>query len=159
MRAASFLSLGAVVAVTLVACTSTPPAPPGATPAAQASAASVPIVDLPRAPSSRRVKKDIRYIDDLQALALRDDVMGLRLATFHYAGEPRDAEVHVGFLIEDSPAFPAVDPKTQSVDLYSYLSMAVAAIQLQQAEIEMLHQELHAATRNACTFTRPGVDL
>jgi hypothetical protein len=112
-------------------------------------------VDLP-APlvhSSRRVKSDVRYIDDLDAFALRDDLVGLRLATFHYTGEPSDAQVHLGFIVEDSPTLLAVDPQKQSVDLYSYVSMAVAAIQVQKAEIEQLHEAVRAA-KDACVQRR-----
>jgi hypothetical protein len=102
----------------------------------------------PSALSTQRLKRDIRYIDDLDAFALRDDVVGLRLATFHYASEPTDAQAHLGFIIEDSPALLAIDHEKRSVDLYSYTSMAIAAIQVQQAEIEALREELHVALKN-----------
>ena len=111
------------------------------------------------ATSTRRSKRDVRYIDDMDAFALRDDLVALRLATFRYVDEPRDAKVRLGFMVEDSPTLLAVDRSKESVDLYSFVSMAVAAIQVQQAEIQQLHDELHAAVKSGCALQRPRPEL
>jgi hypothetical protein len=158
LAASSLMRLLACLPFLAAACTSTS-VPSGTAPAPVGEAVtSSPEVSL-RATSTRRSKRDVRYIDDMDAFALRDDLVGLRLATFQYVDEPRDAKVRLGFMVEDSPAVLAVDRSKEAVDLYSFVSMAVAAIQVQQAEIQQLHDELHAAVKTGCALQRPHPEL
>jgi hypothetical protein len=100
--------------------------------------------------SSRKYKTDVLYADAAKLGALHDQIMHLRLATYHYKPEVADANPkHVGFIIEDVPDSPAVDPRRDGVDVYNYLSMIVATTQVQENEIKELRREL-AATRSAC---------
>ena len=90
--------------------------------------------------SSARAKRDIGYVDDATEEKLRDDLLRVRLATYRYKTD--DAQ-HLGFIIEDMPeGSPAVLPARDRVDLYGYVSMAVAAIQAQQREIDALKREV-----------------
>ena len=50
---------------------------------------------------------------------------------------------HLGFIIEDMPqGSPAVMSSRERVDLYGYLSMAVASLQQQEREIRELKVEI-----------------
>ncbi len=80
-------------------------------------------------------KKDINYLDE---------ALKLRLATWRYRTEADDAPVHLGFVIDDRPSSPAVAADGGHVDLYAYTSLAIAAIQVQQAEIDALRAEIDA---------------
>ena len=91
--------------------------------------------------SLRSAKEDIRYLDDARLKAVHEELMALRLATWQYKTDPGDA-THLGFVIDDAPSSPAVAPNGQQVDLYGYASMAVAALQVQQAQIEALTREI-----------------
>ncbi len=93
-------------------------------------------------------KRDIRYLDDAQRAQLWRELQALKLATYRYkdagpAGAPR-----LGFLIDDvqrsggSLATLALDAERDQVDLYGYVSMAVAALQVQSQQIEALRQEV-----------------
>lgn len=53
-------------------------------------------------------------------------------------------KLRLGFLIDDDPASPAVRPDGERVDLYGYTSLAIAALQEQQAEIDALKAEVEA---------------
>lgn len=73
----------------------------------------------------------------------------MKLATYKY--KVGDSSQHLGFIIEDMPnGSPAVLASRQRVDLYGYLSMAVAAIQRQQRQIDLLERRLERAEHAAC---------
>jgi hypothetical protein len=62
------------------------------------------------------------------------------LATYRYRGAEDDSRLHLGFMIDGHESLARVDGDT--VDLYSYASMAVAALQSQEQEIGELRKEL-----------------
>lgn len=104
--------------------------------------------------SRRRFKRAIRYLDGADRAALYDQVRSIRLARYHYAGQPADAR-RLGFIIEDHPDSPAVVHGGDRVDVYAYASMAVAALQVQAetiealgARVEALEAELKASRRS-----------
>ncbi len=85
--------------------------------------------------SLRAAKADIRYVDADARAALHDALVRVRLAEYRYAADA-DGKRHLGFLIDDQPAgSPAVLPSGERVDLYGYTSMAVAALQEQEARL------------------------
>jgi len=92
--------------------------------------------------SSRRAKKDIRYVDDKDQRALAEALLRFKLATYEYTDPALAGRKRLGFIIEDVPQSPAVDRDGNMVDLYGYTSMVVAALQQQAKEIERLKQEL-----------------
>jgi hypothetical protein len=98
--------------------------------------------------SRRDAKTDIRYLDDAARRHLHDQLMALGLASYRYRAEGPEGPLHLGFIIddlEDGAARQAcVRPDGQSVDLYGYISTAVAALQVQQAEMAALRRELRA---------------
>ncbi len=102
--------------------------------------------------SSRKFKDGIRYVDGSGLEQLHDETMALRLATYQYKPEAADPNPqHLGFIIEDTPlASPAVDRSREHVDLYGYMSMLVATMQVQEKEIAQLRRELAAAKGGAC---------
>ena len=104
-------------------------------------------------PISRRSKKtDIRYLDNTDVAKLQAELLATKLATYKYRDAGPQAPQQLGFIIDDQPDSPAVDAKRDMVNLYGYLSMSVAALQVQQRQlaeqakrIEQLENALRAA--------------
>jgi hypothetical protein len=95
--------------------------------------------------SQAAAKYDIDYLSDRDRERIREEVVTMPLATWKYTSEGRGEKEHLGFIIDDQPpSSPAVRPSGERVDLYGYTSMAVAAIQAQQREIEALRREVQA---------------
>jgi len=90
--------------------------------------------------SRRELKQDIRYLDDAGLRSVKDEVLATRLATWSYRWEP--GRERLGFIIDDRPESPAVDPHRDMVDLYGFTSLAIGAIQAQAKEIEQLRARL-----------------
>jgi len=102
--------------------------------------------------SSAKFKNDIHYVDENQLEQLHDETMQVRLATYNYQGQYGDPDVkHLGFIIEDNPQSFAVDRGHDRVDLYGYLSMVVAAMQVQEKEIADLRRQLDEARVGVCS--------
>jgi hypothetical protein len=101
--------------------------------------------------SSRKFKEGVTYVDEQGLQQLHDQTLGIQLATYNYkAGVSDPAPRHLGFIIEDMPAAtPAVGWSRDHVDLYGYVSMVVATMQVQEKEIADLRREL-AATKAGC---------
>lgn len=89
-------------------------------------------------------KESIVYLSADQRAAAHKDVVDMKLATWRYKGALDDGSQHLGFLIDDEPGSPAVRPDGEHVDLYGYTSLAVAAIQEQEARIQALEAKLEA---------------
>jgi hypothetical protein len=94
-------------------------------------------------------KSDIHYLTREELEAYYAELKGIRLATYRYraAGERK----HLGFLIDDQKPGVTIDPDRDQVDLYSYTSLAVAALQVQaeriaalEGEVDRLRRELEA---------------
>ena len=94
--------------------------------------------------SKREFKKEVEYLDEAELRRTRDALLQYKLATWHYTSEDTAARRHLGFIIDDVGAGPSVAPNGQTVDLYGYTSMAVAALQVQAREIAELKAELAA---------------
>jgi hypothetical protein len=94
-------------------------------------------------PISRRAeKRDIVYLGPSELERIHHQVRALKLATYRYRFQAEDAPRRLGFMLDDQPGSPAVDPERDMVDLYGYTSMAVAALQAQAQEIETLQREV-----------------
>jgi hypothetical protein len=100
--------------------------------------------------SKAEVKREIRYLDDARLRETARDALDLKLATWRYAWEPAGQEPHLGFLIDDAVGSPAVRADGERVDLYGYTSLALAALQVQQAELATLRAELEALKAGQC---------
>jgi hypothetical protein len=101
--------------------------------------------------SSAKFKNDVRYLDENQLEELHDETMQVRLATYNYKGQYGDPDLkHLGFIIEDRPESFAVDRGHDRVDLYGYLSVVVAAMQVQEKEIADLRRQLDESRAGAC---------
>lgn len=94
--------------------------------------------------SLRSAKKDIQYLSPAERDALATELLGTRLARYHYKNEPPDARLQLGFLIDDQPQSPAVMGDQSHVNLYGYTSMTVATLQAQQAQIEAMQAQIAA---------------
>jgi len=97
-----------------------------------------------------RYKKDIRYLSQEELRATARDLLALPLADFRY--REGDGRKHLGFMIDGHESLACVDG--DRVDLYGYASMAVAAVQVQAAEIAELRAEL-ATLRKELRKRRP----
>lgn len=97
--------------------------------------------------SSRKYKDGIEYVDGAGLQELHDETLQMRLATYTYKVQYDDpSSKHLGFIIEDTPPqTPAVDWSHDRVDIYGYLSMVVATMQVQEKEIADLRRELELA--------------
>jgi hypothetical protein len=106
--------------------------------------------------SSRQYKDGIEYVGGAQLQQLHDEALGIRLATYRYKPQVDDPEpTHLGFILEDNAQTPAVDTKHNRVDMYGYVSMVVAAMQVQEKEIAQLREDLQAAKRDLATCSVP----
>lgn len=102
--------------------------------------------------SSKKYKNDIEYLGDTELQKLHDEALGIKLATYKYKTQVDDpTPTHLGFIIEDNPQSAAVDSMHNRVDMYGYVSMVVAGMQVQEKEIAQLRKELEAARRDAST--------
>jgi hypothetical protein len=103
--------------------------------------------------SSRKYKDEIQYVDNAALQQLHDETIGIRLATYNYKAQVADPNPkHLGFIIEDRPPqSSAVDWSHERVDLYGYLSMVVATMQVQEKEIAELRRQLELAQSPAQT--------
>lgn len=97
--------------------------------------------------STRRLKRDIRYLETHEQEAIYRTLMGFRLATYRYTFDPSKSKKHLGFILEDQPESPAVDAKRSMVDLYQYTSMVVASMQAQARAFASQRQVMEAQTR------------
>ena len=100
--------------------------------------------------SSRQYKDGITYLNNADLQQLHENTLATRLATYTYKSEVAEPNTqHLGFIIEDQPQSAAVDAIHNRVDLYGYVSMVVASLQVQEQEIAELRQELNTARRDA----------
>jgi len=96
--------------------------------------------------SRARFKRDVLYLGEGELERLHAELRRFRLATYRYRALPAGRE-RLGFIIEDVEPSAAVDGERDSVDLYGYASMAVAAVQVQARQIESLQAEVSALRR------------
>lgn len=103
--------------------------------------------------STKKAKQDIAYVDPAALQRLHDETMQMRLATYRYKGpfvDPTDPNAtHLGFIVEDQPQSLSVDRGHDRVDLYGYMSMAVATMQVQEKKIAQLEREI-ADVKKTC---------
>ncbi len=97
-------------------------------------------------------KTGIEFVDAAGRAALAERLLATRLATYRYKAQGPQGRRHLGFLIDDDPQSPAVDASRDMVDLYGYLSMAVATLQTQQQTIEALQAESAALRRETAAL-------
>jgi hypothetical protein len=102
--------------------------------------------------SRRSAKRDITYLDDAALRDLAARLRAVRLARYRYKDAPE--KERLGFLIDDGQGALAVDQRRDQIDLYSYLSWTVAALQsemkradAQEREIARLRREVESRRR------------
>jgi len=96
-------------------------------------------------PISRRAyKTNIEYLSAEDIKRLHDDLLTFRLASYRYAVAGASPASHLGFIIDDVAPSPSVTEGGDTVDLYGYASMAVAAVQTQAREIAALQREVES---------------
>ena len=104
--------------------------------------------------SSKKFKDGINYLEPAELEQLHDQTLKIRLATYNYKAEYADPNPkRLGFIIEDNPASPAVDRAHDSIEIYGYLSMVVATMQVQEKEIASLKRELAETRKRTCATT------
>ena len=102
-------------------------------------------------PRSRaRFKQDIHYLDGAALAQYHDQVVHMPLASYRYKQSAPDTEdsengEQLGFIIDDIE--PSAAASGDRVNLYGYLSMAVAAIKVQQRQIDTLERKLEQLER------------
>lgn len=93
--------------------------------------------------SRREAKEDIRYLDPGELARLGEELLGTRLATYRYRGAT-GARLQLGFIIDDGVPAHGIAEDGAHVDLYGYVSLAVATLQVQAREIDRLRADLEA---------------
>jgi hypothetical protein len=101
-------------------------------------------------------KRDIERLDDRGLERIYEQLRQIQLTTYQYKSAPADSPRRLGFIIDDTKTPYPTNPDGMSVDLYGYMSMAVAAIQVQSKEIEALRAEV-ARLRHHRSDGRTGV--
>jgi len=96
--------------------------------------------------SRREHKADIEYLDEAGREAFAREIEAVRLATYRYKQDPA-ARTHLGFIMEDVEPSVSANSARGVVDLYGYMSMAVAALQEQRGEIDALKRDLKKLRR------------
>jgi hypothetical protein len=111
----------------------------------------------PAIASRRSYKKNIEYLDAANLQRLHDDLLKFHLASYQYNTPGASPATHLGFIIDDVTPSPSVAANGNTVDLYGYTSMAVAAVQTQAHEIDALKHEVESlraqiepSTRGRC---------
>jgi hypothetical protein len=103
--------------------------------------------------SRREFKDDIEYVNDNDLQKLAEEVARLKLARYHYKADAAKTP-RLGFIIQDRPGSPAVQPDRDRVDLYAYTSMAVAALQVQTKQLRAQQQQIEALQRQITALER-----
>jgi hypothetical protein len=99
--------------------------------------------DAGTCPISRRTyKRDIQQLDDVALERVYEELRQIQLTTYAYKTDPSATPRHLGFIIDDTKTPYPINADGNSVDLYGYISMAVAAIQVQGKEIAALRAEV-----------------
>jgi hypothetical protein len=78
---------------------------------------------------------------------LYDELRAIQLTTYRYKSTGPSGPRRLGFIIDDVKTPFPVNPDGNTVDLYGYMSMAVAAVQVQAQEIASLRAEIAALKR------------
>jgi hypothetical protein len=95
--------------------------------------------------SRREAKRDISYLDDAAINDLSIRLRAVRLARYRYKDAPdRD---RLGFMIDDTKGSMAVDEARDQIDLYSYLSWTVAALQGEMKRVDAQEKEIAGLRR------------
>jgi hypothetical protein len=87
-------------------------------------------------------KRDIHELDRGEIDRISSELKQIKLTTYQYKTDPAASPRRLGFIIDDTKSSYPVNADGNSVDLYGYMSMAVAAIQSQSREIEALRAEV-----------------
>lgn len=104
-------------------------------------------------PISRRASKtEVSYLDRAAIDRLMAELRELHLATYRYRDAPE--RLRLGFMIDDSPHSLAIDEARDQIDLYSYLSMAVGALQAEAARADGQEQEIRTLRRRLKTLEK-----
>jgi hypothetical protein len=94
-------------------------------------------------PVSRRAfKRDVHELDPGELDRVSAELAEIKLATYQYKTDPAASPRRLGFIIDETKSSYPINADGASVNLYGYVSMAVAAIQTQSREIEGLRAEI-----------------
>ncbi len=92
--------------------------------------------------SRAKFKDDIHVVEQGELERYHAELMSLPLATWKY--KQGDERTHLGFMIDGNEGLICVQPDRDQIDVYGYTSMAVAALKVQQAQIEALQAQVKA---------------
>jgi hypothetical protein len=111
-------------------------------------------------PISRALyKRDIRYLSEVQKKQIYQEIQALKLASYRYTDAGPSGAQRLGFVIDDiersvgsTLATSALNAERDQVDLYGYISMAVATLQVQAKQIEALRAEMKVLRETAAVL-------
>jgi hypothetical protein len=102
--------------------------------------------------SRRSAKRDISYLDDAALGDLAARLRAVRLARYRYKDAPQ--EERLGFIIDDGAGALALDRARDQIDLYSYLSWTVAALQAEMKRADAQEQDIARLRRELLQLHR-----
>ncbi|HME92404.1 MAG TPA: hypothetical protein VKE49_13325 [Myxococcaceae bacterium] len=91
-------------------------------------------------------KEGIEYLANEDLERYHDELISLPLATYRYKTDA-DARKHLGFMIDGHESLICVEAEHNMVDVYSYTSMAVAALKVQARQIHELRATVEKLER------------
>lgn len=103
--------------------------------------------------SSAQYKCDIQYLNDQELVSYAAQLHSMPLATWRYTDQTDD-HTNLGIITEDVGKSVATSSDLDAVDLYGYTSLAVAAIQVQQQELDALRHEVQVMRSYVLTECR-----
>lgn len=106
--------------------------------------------------SRASAKRDVRYLDDEDLDRRYVELRALRLATYRYRDARPTSPERLGFVIDDGPPAVCVAGDGETVDLYGYTSLTVAAVQAQARRIEELEREVAGLRARLEQHTKTG---
>jgi hypothetical protein len=87
-------------------------------------------------------KRDIETLDHEALKRISEELRKIKLTTYQYKTDPDASPRRLGFIIDDTKSSYPINSDGNSVNLYGYVSMAVAAIQIQSHQIDALRAEI-----------------
>ena len=87
-------------------------------------------------------KRDIHELNRAEIELIYAELRQIKLTTYQYKTDPAASPRRLGFIIDDTKSAYPINGDGNSVDLYGYVSMAVAAIQSQSREVAALRAEV-----------------
>lgn len=100
--------------------------------------------------SSRKKKKNVRYLEGDEKERLSREVLGLKVASYEYIDPADGPSPTVGFIVEDTKDAAFVMNEHSRINMMSYTTSLVVTVQQQQSRLDKLERELSELRKGKC---------